>query len=24
YNVINVSGGIHAWAAQVDPSIPTY
>ena len=24
YNVINVSGGIHAWAAQVDPTIPTY
>ena len=20
----NISGGIHAWAAQVDPSIPTY
>ncbi len=24
YNVVNVSGGIHAWASQVDPTIPTY
>ena len=24
YNVINVSGGIHAWASQVDPTIPMY
>ncbi len=22
--VINLSGGIHAWAQQVDPSMPTY
>ncbi|MGC8165165.1 rhodanese-like domain-containing protein [Salmonella enterica] len=22
--VINLSGGVHAWAAQVDPSMPTY
>lgn len=24
YDVVNVSGGIHAWSAQVDPSIPVY
>lgn len=24
YEVVNVAGGIHAWSAQVDPSIPTY
>ncbi len=24
YNVVNVAGGIHAWSAQVDPSIPVY
>jgi rhodanese-related sulfurtransferase len=24
YEVINVAGGIHAWATQVDPSIPVY
>lgn len=24
YQVVNVSGGIHAWSAQVDPSIPVY
>lgn len=24
YNVINVSGGIHAWASQVDPTIAMY
>jgi rhodanese-related sulfurtransferase len=23
-NVINLSGGIHAWATLVDPSMPTY
>jgi len=23
-NVINLSGGVAAWAAQVDPSMPTY
>ena len=23
-NVINISGGIHAWSSQVDASIPTY
>lgn len=22
--VINLSGGVHAWAQQVDPSMPTY
>ena len=22
--VANIAGGIHAWSAQVDPSIPTY
>ncbi len=22
--VINLSGGVHAWASQVDPSMPTY
>ena len=22
--VVNVAGGIHAWSAQVDPSIPVY
>ena len=24
FQVVNVAGGIHAWSAQVDPSIPTY
>ena len=24
YEVVNVAGGIHAWSAQVDTSIPTY
>jgi rhodanese-related sulfurtransferase len=24
YQVVNVAGGIHAWSAQVDPSIPVY
>jgi len=24
YDVVNVAGGIHAWSAQVDASIPTY
>ena len=24
FEVINVAGGIHAWSAQVDPSIPVY
>ena len=24
YDVVNVTGGIHAWSAQVDPSIPVY
>ncbi|WP_416545613.1 rhodanese-like domain-containing protein [Limnohabitans sp. DCL3] len=24
YHVVNVAGGIHAWSAQVDPSIPVY
>lgn len=23
-NVTNLTGGIHAWAVQVDPSMPTY
>jgi rhodanese-related sulfurtransferase len=23
-NMINLAGGIHAWAQQVDPSMPTY
>ena len=23
-NVINLSGGMHAWAVQVDPQCPTY
>ena len=23
-NVINLTGGIHAWATQVDPAMPTY
>jgi rhodanese-related sulfurtransferase len=23
-NVINLSGGVHAWAQQVDPDMPTY
>lgn len=23
-NVINLTGGIHAWATQIDPSMPTY
>ena len=22
--VANIAGGIHAWASQIDPSIPTY
>lgn len=22
--VVNLTGGVHAWAAQVDPSMPTY
>jgi rhodanese-related sulfurtransferase len=24
YEVVNVAGGIHAWSAQVDSSIPVY
>ena len=24
YEVVNVAGGIHAWSAQVDPSVPVY
>ena len=24
YQVVNVAGGIHAWSAQVEPSIPVY
>lgn len=24
FDVVNVAGGIHAWSAQVDPSIPVY
>lgn len=24
FEVVNVAGGIHAWSAQVDPSIPVY
>ena len=24
YDVVNVAGGIHAWSAQVDASIPNY
>lgn len=24
FQVVNVSGGIHAWSAQVDPTIPVY
>jgi rhodanese-related sulfurtransferase len=24
YEVVNIAGGIHAWSAQVDPTIPTY
>ncbi len=24
FGVVNVAGGIHAWSAQVDPSIPVY
>jgi rhodanese-related sulfurtransferase len=24
FQVVNVTGGIHAWSAQVDPSIPVY
>ena len=24
FEVVNVAGGIHAWSAQVDPSVPTY
>ncbi|RJG03775.1 rhodanese-like domain-containing protein [Noviherbaspirillum sedimenti] len=23
-NVINLTGGVHAWAQQVDPEMPTY
>jgi rhodanese-related sulfurtransferase len=23
-NVVNIAGGIHAWAAEVDPSLATY
>ena len=23
-NIVNLSGGIHAWSLQVDPSVPTY
>lgn len=23
-NVINLTGGVHAWAQQVDPDMPTY
>jgi rhodanese-related sulfurtransferase len=23
-NVINLTGGIHAWSQQVDPAVPTY
>lgn len=23
-NVINLTGGVHAWAKEVDPSMPTY
>ena len=23
-HVANIAGGIHAWASQVDPSVPTY
>lgn len=23
-NVVNVDGGIHAWALECDPSVPTY
>jgi rhodanese-related sulfurtransferase len=23
-NVINLTGGVHAWATQVDGSMPTY
>jgi rhodanese-related sulfurtransferase len=24
FQVINVSGGIHAWSQQIDPTIPVY
>jgi rhodanese-related sulfurtransferase len=24
FEAVNVAGGIHAWSAQVDPSIPVY
>jgi len=24
YEVVNVAGGIHAWSAQVGPSVPVY
>ncbi|WP_374355246.1 rhodanese-like domain-containing protein [Limnohabitans sp.] len=24
YEVVNIAGGIHAWSAQVDPSVPVY
>ena len=23
-NIINLTGGVHAWAQQVDPNMPTY
>ena len=23
-HVANIAGGIHAWASQIDPSVPTY
>ena len=23
-NIVNISGGIHAWSSEVDPSIPVY
>jgi len=24
YEVVNVAGGIHAWSAEVDPTVPVY
>ena len=24
FEVVNVAGGIHAWSAQVDPTVPVY
>ncbi len=24
FQVVNVAGGIHAWSAQVDPTVPVY